>query len=186
MHPNLYLLFFLLIAIHLTAQEDNLTLHYDKPAEVWTEALPIGNSFMGGMIFGGVHQEHIQLNESTLYSGDPQRKYQGFNIRENYPEIIELINAGKYAEGQELIRKHWLGRPQDLYQPMSDLWIEFDHPENLTEYRRSLDIINSSHHVKLYGSVKRCGWHQRRNFIDNNGTLDFRCHASPDVRLLTN
>lgn len=129
------------------AQDDHLSLHYDEPAEVWTEALPIGNSYLGGMIFGDPHEEHIQLNECTLYSGDPHRKYEGFTIMENYPEIMGLINAGKYAEGEQMIKKHWLGRPQDLYQPMSDLWISLDHKGEVTDYKRSLDISKATHHV---------------------------------------
>ena len=127
--------------------QQSLTLHYNQPAEVWTEALPIGNAYMGGMIFGDPQREHIQLNESTLYSGDPHRKYQSFSIRENYPEIMELMGNGQYAEAQELVRKYWLGRPQDLYQPMSDLWINMDHTGTVTDYHRSLDIANSLHTV---------------------------------------
>ena len=127
MRNQLLVILLLLITNDLCSQSEPLSLHYDEPAEVWTEALPIGNSYMGGMIFGDPFKEQIQLNESTLYSGDPNRKYQNFNIREDYPEVMALLEAGKYAEGQEMIRKKWLGRPQDLYQPMSDLWIEMDH-----------------------------------------------------------
>ena len=134
------------LMINLSGQSD-LMLFYDSPATVWTEALPVGNSYLGGMIFGDPHREHIQLNESTLYSGDPHRKYQGFSIAENYPEIIDLVNSGKYAEAQELMQKHWLGRPQDLYQPMSDLWIEMDHDGDIADYSRKLDIANALHLV---------------------------------------
>ncbi len=141
------ILFALLLIESLTAQINSLALHYDEPAAVWTEALPIGNSFMGGMVFGDPYKAHIQLNESTLYSGDPHRKYQGFAISENYPEIMALIDEGKYQEGEQMIRDHWLGRPQDLYQPMSDLWISLDHEGEVTEYQRSLDIANALHLV---------------------------------------
>jgi alpha-L-fucosidase 2 len=137
---------FLLLVLHsVYSQENSLVLRYDEPAEVWTEALPIGNSYLGGMVFSDPFKEHVQLNESTLYSGDPHRKYQGFTIRENYPEIIKLINEGKYEEGEQMIRKHWLGRPQDLYQPMSDLWVSLDHQGEVTNYQRSLDIANALH-----------------------------------------
>ena len=46
-----------------------LTLHYHKPASEWIEALPIGNGRLGAMIFGGVNEDLIQLNEATLWSG---------------------------------------------------------------------------------------------------------------------
>ncbi|WP_289062137.1 glycoside hydrolase family 95 protein [uncultured Zobellia sp.] len=138
-----------LLFVNTTYGQTNGTnvLQYDKPAEVWTEALPIGNGYMGGMIFGNPFKEHIQLNESTLYSGDPNRKYENFNIREDYNKIISLFEEGKYAEGQEMVQKKWLGKAQDLYQPMSDLWIEMDHKGKVSNYKRVLDISKAVHHV---------------------------------------
>ncbi len=59
-----------------TAKQGNaqpLRLWYDQPATQWVEALPVGNGRIGAMIFGGVEDELLQLNESTLYSGDPYR-----------------------------------------------------------------------------------------------------------------
>ena len=53
--------------------QDNLKLWYKKPAKVWTEALPIGNGRLGAMVFGGVKQELLQLNEATLWTGGPVR-----------------------------------------------------------------------------------------------------------------
>lgn len=136
-----------LLAGNLIGQKNANLLHYDKPAKVWTEELPIGNSYMGGMVFGDPFKEHIQLNESTLYSGDPNRKYENFSIREDYNEVMALIDAGKYAEGQEMIVKKWLGRPQDMYQPMSDLWIEMDHKGKVSDYQRTLDISKSIQNI---------------------------------------
>tara|TARA_R110000764_G_scaffold94060_4_gene177763 strand:- start:2762 stop:5365 length:2604 start_codon:yes stop_codon:yes gene_type:complete len=132
---------------NLFCQTKNLILHYDSPAEDWTEALPIGNSYMGGMIFGNPFKEHVQLNESTLYSGDPHSNYEGFTIRKDYEEIIRLMDNGQYAEGEKMIQKQWLGRAFELYQPMSDLWIEMDHKGKVSQYKRSLDISKSIHSV---------------------------------------
>ena len=90
-----YFLLQSLILHNAFAQHDQLTLHYDAPAEVWTEALPIGNSYLGGMIFGDPFEEHIQLNESTLYSGDPHRKYEGYTYHLHilYQLLSLLIQA---------------------------------------------------------------------------------------------
>ena len=132
---------------NIFGQTSTNLLQYDKPAEVWTEALPIGNAFMGGMIYGNPQKEHVQLNESTLYSGDPNRKYENFNIREDYNEIMALFAEGKYAEGQEMVQKKWLGKAQDLYQPMSDLWVEMEHKGKVSNYRRVLDISKALHTV---------------------------------------
>ena len=68
---------FLLNTAYLFAQ--NNELWYDKPATVWTEALPIGNGFMGAMVFGNPEKEHLQLNEGTLYTGDPSGTFKNIN-----------------------------------------------------------------------------------------------------------
>ena len=138
---------YLLFMGNMFGQTNTNILQYDKPAEVWTEALPIGNAYMGGMIFGSPFKEHVQLNESTLYSGDPNRKYENFNIREDYNEIMTLFEKGKYAEGQEMVQKKWLGKAQDLFQPMSDLWVEMEHTGKVTDYSRVLDISKAIHQV---------------------------------------
>jgi len=117
-------------------------LRYDEPASLWTEALPIGNSFMGGMVFGGTQLEHIQLNESTLYSGDPNRSFSAINVRRHYKEILDLVEKGDYAKAQSRIGEEWLGRNQECYQPMSDLWMEFEH-EEIEAYERKLDLENA-------------------------------------------
>lgn len=137
----------ILITSSLLGQENNQKLYYDYPAKVWTEALPIGNAYMGGMIYGNPFKEHIQLNETTLYSGDPNNTYENYNIRQDYSKIMALINNGKYAEGQKEIQKKWLGRAQDMYQPMSDLWIEMNHEGPVLNYQRTLDISKATHNV---------------------------------------
>lgn len=136
----------LIVSTNLVAQT-NTTLFYNKPATAWTEALPIGNAYMGGMIFGDPLKEHIQLNESTLYSGDPTQKHDSFSIKDDDAEMMALLDDGKYAEAQAMIRKKWLGRSQSMYQPMSDLWIEMNHNGEVSDYKRMLDIAQSVHTV---------------------------------------
>lgn len=128
--------------LHLYSQ--TLLVQYDKPAIEWTEAIPIGNGFMGGMVFGDPHRERIQLNESTLYSGDPHSTFTSINVREKYDEVMRLMNEEKYDSAQQLITKEWLGRNQQSYQPLGDLWIDFDHGKQITDYRRSLDLSSST------------------------------------------
>ncbi|MDQ6480156.1 glycoside hydrolase family 95 protein [Dyadobacter sp. LHD-138] len=137
----------LFISTHLFAQvkpvesdSRDLTLWYDKPAEVWTEALPIGNGYMGAMIFGGVEQEHLQLNEVTLYSGDPKGTFTSIDIRKKFKNVDQLFKDGQYSEGQSMISDEWLGRNHQDYQPLGDLWMNFKHAAPATDYRRSLDL----------------------------------------------
>ncbi len=124
----------------ITIANEDLLIWYDKPASLWTEAIPIGNSFMGAMIFGDPNREHLQLNESTLYSGDPNFSYKSINIRKRYTEVTKLLNEGKYLEVQEIIREDWLGRAQECYQPLGDLWLDFENNGPVTNYRRELDL----------------------------------------------
>lgn len=135
-----------IVVVNLFAQSTNesLLLHYDEPAEVWTEALPLGNAYMGAMVHGGVEQEHLQLNETTLYSGDPKNTYKTIDVRKRFPEVMDLLNEGKYAEAQDIIAKDWLGRAQQCYQPLGDLWIDFDHQGKVRNYQRNLDLSNST------------------------------------------
>lgn len=124
------------------AQQDDM-IWYDEPASIWTEAIPVGNGFMGGMIFGDPEKEHIQMNEGTLYSGDPDYTYKTIDIRKRYGEVMDLLDDGKYAEAQGIIHDDWLGRAQNCYQPMGDAWIDFDHDGPVSDYKRSLNLSES-------------------------------------------
>lgn len=145
----LILLLLLPISIRLFAQKPSLTLWYDKPAAEWSEALPLGNGFMGAMVFGDPLKEHLQLNEGTLYSGDPKGTFKNISIRKDFPHVSELLKAKKYGEAQAIIAKEWLGRNHQLYQPMGDFWMEVNHKNQpITEYRRSLDISSATAHTQ--------------------------------------
>jgi alpha-L-fucosidase 2 len=135
------LLFLLGLPLCTFAQNNNLQLWYDQPASVWTEALPLGNGYMGAMVFGDPLQEHLQLNEGTLYSGDPKGTFTNINVRKVYPEVKALLDAKKYQEAQALITKEWLGRNHQMYQPMGDLWLDVEHDKSsIKAYKRGLDL----------------------------------------------
>jgi len=116
-------------------------LWYRQPARVWVEALPIGNGRLGAMVFGGVAHERLQLNEDTLYAGGP---YTAVNplARENLPRVRELIFAGRYAEAEALADETLISRPvkQMPYQPLGNLWLQFDRLDGVSGYRRELDL----------------------------------------------
>ena len=119
----------------------DLTLHYDRPAKIWTEALPIGNGRLAGMVFGGVPEERIALNEAYIWAGGPHT-YDNSDALAALPEIRRLIFAGHYKEAHDLTQKSFMGRPmgQAPYQPLGELLISFDHGGEPTEYRRELDL----------------------------------------------
>ncbi|GAB4021347.1 glycoside hydrolase family 95 protein [Spirosoma koreense] len=130
-----------------TSRQD-LTLWYDKPANVWTEALPIGNGHLGAMIYGGVEQEHLQLNEGTLYSGDPTGTFTAIDVRKKFKDVDQLFKEGKYNEAQTIVDAEWLGRNHQDYQPLGDLWMKFTHTGSVTNYRRSLDLSTAVSRVE--------------------------------------
>jgi alpha-L-fucosidase 2 len=116
-------------------------LFYRQPAKEWTEALPIGNGRLGGMVFGGVAEERIQLNEDTLWSGGPYDPIHPEALP-NLPKVRQLIREGRYQQAQDLADETLMGRPRHLqaYQPLGDLRIVVDGHDQAAEYHRELDL----------------------------------------------
>src|SRR6185295_18734561 len=108
------------------AQPSPITLWYDKPAELWTDALPVGNGRMGAMIFGGTARERIQFNESTVWTGEPH-DYSHKGAAQSLAKIRELLWAGKQKEAEDLAMKEFMSVPmrQQAYQALADLELEF-------------------------------------------------------------
>jgi len=122
------------------AQQSPLTLWYDKPAVLWTDALPVGNGHMGAMIFGGAAHERIQFNEHTVWTGEPH-DYAHKGAAQSLARIRELLWAGKQKEAEDLAMREFMSEPlhQRAYQAFGDLLIEMPEGE-IAGYRRSLDL----------------------------------------------
>jgi len=116
-----------------------LILWYETPASEWTEALPLGNGRLGAMIFGGASQERIQLNEDTLWSGYPRDDVneQAFAHLE---KVRNLLFTEQYKEAEELLEANMLGTWSQSYLPLSDLMIEYLNINEISNYRRELDL----------------------------------------------
>jgi len=130
----------------------SLQLWYDKPAKYWVEALPIGNGRLGAMVFGGVARERIQLNEDSLWTGEPQDADNPESL-EALPEVRRLQVEGKMVEAEQLTKQKMVCKgegshrgdgadyPYGSYQTLGDLWLEFSgSAEPVTDYRRALDL----------------------------------------------
>lgn len=125
-----------------------LKLWYSHPAERWEEALPIGNGRLGAMVFGTPELEHLQLNEETVWAGEPGNNIpKGFN--EILPQVRKLIFEEKYKEAESLAMSkiprqasvdNNYGMP---YQTVGDLWIDFPDLKNVNQYYRELDLQNA-------------------------------------------
>ncbi|BBO34691.1 hypothetical protein PLANPX_4303 [Lacipirellula parvula] len=122
-------------------QGSGLALWYDAPAERWTEALPIGNGRLGAMIFGGVAEERLQLNEDTLWTGGPHC-YDHPGAAEALPELRRLLFAGRQREAEALAMERFMSIPlrQRAYQPLGDLKLTFPVHGKAVNYRRQLDL----------------------------------------------
>ncbi len=184
-----FLLFLAAITqIGYAAPGDPLTLWYDQPSEKWTDALPIGNGRLAAMVYGGPLREHLQLNEDTLTSGEPPADLRSLDITKDLDHVTALIKAGKNAEADTYVTKNWLGRNQQCYQPLGDLWLDFSGQGATTDYRRWLDLTTATAGV----SFRRDGATFTREYLasapdqvialrlrtDRPGTLTFKTSFS--------
>lgn len=121
--------------------QSSLKLWYNKPATQWVEALPVGNGRIGGMIFGGVAEELIQLNESTLYSGGPVKTAINSEAHDYLPKIREaLLNEEDYSKAN-LLTKKMQGLFTESYLPLGDIMIRHNFDgATPSAYYRDLDI----------------------------------------------
>ncbi|HEX4950730.1 MAG TPA: glycoside hydrolase family 95 protein, partial [Blastocatellia bacterium] len=116
-------------------------LWYRQPAVKWEEALPIGNGRLGAMVFGGVAEERLQLNEDTIWAGE-KRDRNNPNGAKAIPEVRRFLMAGKVKEAEELADKNIISMPRRMppYQPLGDLKLRFIGQDNASDYRRELDL----------------------------------------------
>ena len=118
-----------------------LLLWYPRPAREWLEALPVGNGRLGAMVFGGVPQERLQLNEGTLWAGGPH-DYTHPDAASALPEIRRLVFAEEWEKAQQLISERFMSRPlrQMPYQTLGSLVLDSLNPGEIKDYRRELDL----------------------------------------------
>ena len=130
----------LLLSMTVYVQAQDLKLWYEKPATTWVEALPVGNSSMGAMVYGGTYKEELQLNEETMWGGGPHRN-DNPEARSHLQEVRDLIFAGKTMDAQNLIDKtFYTGKNGMPYQTVGSLLIEMPDKGQVSDYYRDLDL----------------------------------------------
>ena len=117
------------------------TIWLDTPAADWNEALPVGNGSLGGMVFGNVAHERIQVNEDTLWSGEPVEE--SAQVSENLHAIRDLVSRGDF-HGADIACRQLQGPFSQSYLPLGDLWLDFNHGEEVENYRRTLNLDTAS------------------------------------------
>lgn len=133
---------FFLFTKPTSAQSDNhLKLWYQKPAKQWVEALPVGNGRLGAMVYGDPSKEVIQLNENTVWAGQPNRN-DNPNAKGALTEVRQLIFDGKYKEAQDLVNKDFISKTSHgmPYQILGNLNLFFPGHSSFSKYYRELDI----------------------------------------------
>jgi alpha-L-fucosidase 2 len=118
-----------------------LALWYRRPATRWVEALPLGNGRLGAMVYGGIDADIIQLNEDTLWSGEP-RDIQNREAIKYLPKVRRLLLEGKNAEANALVDLAFLGPWNESYVPLGDLLLTFKAIGTVGDYRRELDLAS--------------------------------------------
>ncbi len=125
-----------LVVLAVNAQD---CLWYNRPASHWLEALPLGNSRMGVMVYGGTDREEIQLNEETFWSGGPHNNNSTTSLQ-HLEEVRQLIFDGKEKEAEALINREFVKGPHGMkFLPAGSLFVQLGH-KNTTAYKRTLDL----------------------------------------------
>ena len=114
-------------------------LWFNKPAGKWTDAVPIGNGRLGAMVFGGVPDERLQLNEDSLWSGSP-REWNNPAAKQHLPEVRRLVLEEADYVGADRVCRQMQGIYNESYLVLGNLHIRMDHAADAAEYRRELDL----------------------------------------------
>ena len=141
-----------LLGVTESFADPSSVMWYSQPAEHFTQSLPLGNGRLGMMVFGGVKQDRIVLNEESMWSGSPAEDNRP-DAYQRLPEIRRLLQQGRNVEAEQLVNDTFTCRgkgsghgsganvPFGCYQVLGNLRLQFDtDPNAATEYRRSLDL----------------------------------------------
>ena len=123
-----------------TVTDNSCRLWYNAPAKHWLEALPIGNSHLGGMVYGGIQDENIQLTEETFWSGGPHNNNSQKSL-DNLPKVRDLIFNGREEEAADIINKDFVVGPHGMrFLPMANLHVKMQNQGKAEHFVRELDL----------------------------------------------
>lgn len=119
-------------------------LWYRQPARIWEEAMPLGNGRMGAMVFGGVNNEHIQVNEESIWYGGKMDRLNPDALK-YLPQIREYLKNGQIGKAQGLMNNALASNPNSVhpYQTLGDILFWFGQSGALSSYERGLDLENA-------------------------------------------
>ena len=137
MNRKLTLIIAVCCSLNLMAQDHRLW--YSRPATSWLEALPIGNSHLGAMVFGGTDSEELQLNEETFWSGSPHNNNSP-EARQHLQEVRDLIFEGHEEKAHDIINKYFFRGPHGMrFLPLGSVRLQLGH-RDVADYERDLRL----------------------------------------------
>lgn len=132
-----------LLAHSQDVSPSNMKIWFNRPAETWNDALPVGNGRLGAMIFGGIATERIEVNEESVWTGEPRWDDNPMALK-TLPQVRKLLFEGRYREAEELAQKNIMGKKPDnplaTYQALGDIYLDFGNQRGVSGYMRELDI----------------------------------------------
>lgn len=136
------------ISVGTAANAENmrpLQLKYDRPARYFEETLVLGNGNLGALVYGGVEQEKISLNDITLWTGEPEEGPDQPDAYKNIPAIRELLANEDYVGADDAYR-NVQGKENEAYMPLGQLVMDFEYPEgtSTSDYLRSLSLNDAT------------------------------------------
>lgn len=164
-----------------TTPDKATELWYARPAEVWMESLPIGNGRLGAMTYGGVEEETLALNESTIWSGQYNENQNKPFGRAQMEALRKLFFEGKVAEGNRLAGDRLNGNQTSFgtHLPIGDLKMKFIYPQGeVTGYRRSLNLDEAVSSV----SFTIGGVNYKREYFATNPDNVLVCRLTADKK----
>ncbi len=160
-------------------------LWYAQPAKVWMESLPIGNGRLGAMTYGGIEEEKLALNESTMWSGQYNENQNKPFGREKMNQLRKLFFEGKLSEGNRIAGDNLHGNQTSFgtHLPIGDLKMQFIYPEGkVTGYRRSLSLDEAVSSVSFNsGGVN----YKREYFATNPDNVLVLCLTADKQKSIT-
>lgn len=159
-------------------------LWYDRPSDKWTDALPVGNGKLGAMIYGIPDQEHIQLNEESVWSGGKLSRLNQ-NAAESLYKVRQLLREGNIEAAEQLANLGMASTPASMrhYETLGEMKLTFDTiPRSLVkEYERWLDLETAVAGVKFSANDT---FYQREIFASTpNNIIAQRCTAKGAQKL---
>ena len=135
-------LLYAFVSCSSSKEHGNLALWYDEPADEWMKALPVGNGRLGAMVYGGVMEETIALNEITFWTGGVDENQDPIGGAEHLDEMRSSFFAGDYDKLHDLAGRYWVGRAAKFgtHIPVGDVNMRFYHAMPYSRYKRSLDL----------------------------------------------